>query len=118
MTTPKMPDIADLRAAFEQDSVAKEKQEKVYPKLLYNHDELTCHIYVNGTLFVLAELNQKEDMILHVNDNTNFSDFPMEDTALKELSEIAGFEVTPKTKLWEVAKAVSLSKPARRPLYH
>lgn len=117
----KMPSLSELQAVFAQDEAAKQDKKPIH-RLNYNLDELTCIVYVDGVLCVLEELGQdSQKVILHVNDRTTISDFPIQGDTLSELSEMTGWKVKPEKFLWEVAKALSTKDGAsikHRPRYH
>jgi hypothetical protein len=109
MKTTDFPSISGLMSDFEADHKAKlEGKEKAIPKLERLGDELTCNVYVSGTLAVLATLGLKDTDILQINDRHVFGDFPsFFDAELNEdLNDMAGFEVTSDTFIWQVARSL------------
>lgn len=113
--------IAGLMAQFEADHVAEKKGEKPKPRIDLMVDELTCHMYVSGSLAVLAVLGMKDEDILHVNDRTVLQDFPTADEeAIEELREMTGIQdITLETPLWRLAKALVTGDTSKyKPHYH
>jgi hypothetical protein len=103
------PNFSDLRKQFEQEFEKGKAEERPKHILVSRVDECTCGIYVQGTLAFLAEINQKEEQIHHLNDRTQVKDFPLEADMLENLSDMAGFPVTEENYVWEVAKGICLT---------
>lgn len=114
--------IGSLSSQFEQEFQKKEESgEKPKPRLDLMIDELTCHMYVSGSLAVLAVLGMKDSDILHVNDRTTLQDFPTADSeVIEELEEMTGLkDITLETPLWQLAKALVTGDTTKyKPHYH
>lgn len=102
-------EIGSLLAGFEAvEALTPEEKAKKRPEMHLTVDELTNHVYVDATIAVLVELGLTDRDVMNVNDRTQMCDFPSADGEMLEtLSEMAGFEVTNETYLWQVAKALS-----------
>lgn len=113
--------IGEMMSQFEADHHDEKKGDKPKPRIDLMIDELTCHMYVSGTLAVLAVLGMKDSDVLHVNDRTTLNDFPTADLeTMEELQEMTGLnEVTLETPLWQLAKALVTGDTSKyKPHYH